>query len=388
MRETCERISGWYAMRSNTRLGGRFVEANALRLSGQPPAFGSLPLNPNYEGLKMPSALDRRFQSFLAALPGAESLDEVLAGPEFDGERRADYLLFGRRVILELKSLEVDTSTKVETEMDIHRDRDDFPVIYGDVDIQKILKHLPDGQQINDRIFNKVTRSVETACRSAEEQIYNTARLLNLPEAVGFLVLLNEDIKILEPKIVVARLSSLLLRKDAQGAPKSPISFSWLLFESHVLIDGPVDKTTPLITLEGPRSAEYPWFDELLMYLQVAWANFNGRNLIHQKAETLDDLSVSASHPKPNPRLGDKVSKQELWELHYAERPYLRQLSDDEVLRFGADASQAMGPHFLVGGTKLPAPELESLMVAWSNFLAEVRHRGLDIRRMPKAQPL
>ena len=106
----------------------------------------------------MPSDLESRFLRFLATLQDAESLDELLGDPKFDGQRRADYLLFGRRVILELKSLETDTSHKVESEMDKHRDREDFPLFYGTVDLQAVLKHLPDGKEINDRIFYKTTR--------------------------------------------------------------------------------------------------------------------------------------------------------------------------------------------------------------------------------------
>ncbi|MDC8784799.1 hypothetical protein [Roseateles koreensis] len=58
----------------------------------------------------MPSDLESRSLRFLATLLGAESLDDLLGDPKFDGQRRADYLLFGRRVILELKSLETDTA--------------------------------------------------------------------------------------------------------------------------------------------------------------------------------------------------------------------------------------------------------------------------------------
>lgn len=41
----------------------------------------------------MPSDLESRFLRFLATLQGAESLDDLLGDPKFDGQRRADYLL-------------------------------------------------------------------------------------------------------------------------------------------------------------------------------------------------------------------------------------------------------------------------------------------------------
>ena len=102
-------------------------------------------------------------------------------------------------------------------------------------------------------------------------------------------------------------------------------------------------------------------------------------------ADTLDNLPVTSSHQKAKPQIGDKVSKQELWELQYNHQPYLRQLSDEQVFRFGFIAVDAMKQHFLIGGTKLPASELESWMSKWSHFLCEARFRGLDMRQMPKA---
>ena len=44
-----------------------------------------------------------------------------------------------------MKSLETDASYKIDAELDKHRDRDDFPVIYGASTTDKLLAHLPDG---------------------------------------------------------------------------------------------------------------------------------------------------------------------------------------------------------------------------------------------------
>jgi hypothetical protein len=223
----------------------------------------------------MASDLETRFHAFMASFPGTESLDIILADPEFNGNRRADYLLFDRRVIIELKSLEVDTSPKVEKEIAAHRDRDDFPVMYGEVELHKILKHLPDGEQINRRVFNRTTRSIEDAARSAEQQLQSTARILSLPEAVCVLVVLNQNIDILAPDVVVARLSPLMCRTDNVGQTKSTIDFAWLIFESHSIAEGPAPVNMPTILLEGPRAPDLLWFSDKFEKLQAAWAAFN-----------------------------------------------------------------------------------------------------------------
>jgi hypothetical protein len=333
----------------------------------------------------MSSALERRFLQFLSGIPGAESLDELLVGAKYDGERRADFLLFDRRVILEVKSLEVDTSTKVEGEMAVHRDRDDFPLIYGEVELSKVLAHLPDGKEINDRIFLRTTRSIEAAARSAEGQIENTARLLSLTDPVGVLVLLNQEIDIFTPEVVAGRLAMLLRRKNDDGSLRSPIAFSWLIFESHFLEHGPATKTLPLVNLKGSKAKAYPWFDELLTYLQVAWANFNGHPIFHQSGAAEVNLQARSSHAPKEPRPGDKITKQKLWELRYRENPYLRPLDDREVLRRGKAAVDALTPRFLKGGPPTPPEQWEELMIPWSDFLCEARYRGLDLRHLRDA---
>src|SRR5688572_2075707 len=100
----------------------------AFDLSAEPPVQRS----PIEVSDAVTTALERRFLAFLSQLPGSESLDVLLNSQAYIGERRADYLLFDRKLILEVKSLEVDTSHKAEAELDRHRNRPDFPVFYGE----------------------------------------------------------------------------------------------------------------------------------------------------------------------------------------------------------------------------------------------------------------
>jgi hypothetical protein len=140
--------------------------------------------------MKIP--LEVRFKQFLALHQETENIDEVIPPYAFDGKKRADYLLANRKIILELKTLETDTSAKAQKEIDKHQHRKDFPLVFGKVNLQEILRHLPDGEEINKRIYQDITRSVEGAVRSAEEQIRDTKEILHLDHSVGFLVLLNE----------------------------------------------------------------------------------------------------------------------------------------------------------------------------------------------------
>lgn len=330
----------------------------------------------------MPSHLENRFNQFLSSLPGSESLDNLLSSAKYDGERRADYLLFNRHVILEIKSLETDPSPKMNTEMDRHRDRDDFPVIFGRVGLDKVLQHLPDGKEINDKIYLRTTRSVEDATKSAEEQISNTAKLLNLPDAVGLLVFLNQNIGVLDPEAVAYRVAMLMRRKSASEAPY-PINFAWMIFESHAAIGGPAAKNFPMIALRGPQAQSHPWFEELLVYLENAWAHWNGYALHTANAADMKKFKPVPETPEPKP--GDKIRRQDLWRRQYNEKPYLRQLSNQGVFGFGKKAFEAVLPYMQKDGPKATPQDWERVMVPWTHFLTEAEFRGLDMRQMRDA---
>ena len=79
----------------------------------------------------------------------------------------------------------------------------------------------------------------------------------------------------------------------------------------------------------------------------------------------------------------DTITRQELWDIKYRDNPYLRNLSDNDVLKHGAKIFDAMKPNFLINGKKLPKNKLEELMIGWADFLVEARYRGLDMKKLP-----
>jgi hypothetical protein len=113
--------------------------------------------------------------------------------------------------------------------------------------------------------------------------------------------------------------------------------------------------------------------------LQEGWARFNGIPLVRSHSEQVIEVHFQSARnqKKQEPCT---LTRQEHWEQSYEASPYLRTLPDDEVLSHGARVFHALAPYFLKGGPRLSPQELEPLMVAWSDFLQESSHRGLDLR--------
>ena len=328
--------------------------------------------------------LEERISSFLGSLPGAESIDKLISTSTCPGRQRADYLLEGRRIIVELKTLKIDPASKIEAEMEKYVDREDFPLIYGTTTTDKVLAHLPDGEHINSHIHHKITNSVEGAVTKAEEQIEETRKLFSLPDSVGLLVLLNETIDVLSPEVVGHRVATLMCR-DRTGKILSPaVHFAWLLMESHITPISPSLNAFPSILICGPDSDSFPWFPATFDRMQEQWARQNYGEFLTTSVETLEGMEfhtgdrVKSAQPK-------QIRRQEMWEREYDARRFLKKLNDEELLAHGSTVIAEVAPYFLKGGPRATRDETERMLRELTYFMREANyHRALDMRKMPK----
>lgn len=329
------------------------------------------------------ATLESRFARFLEGLPGAESIDRLALPDDPENRRKADYLLGNRNVIVELKTLTEDPSPKIEATADKHRGRDDWPLFYGKANVRKVLSNLPDGESIYGRVVNALGRSVETAVRSAEEQVTHTRRVLGLPNAAGMLVILNDSIDVLDPYVVGHRVAQLMRRPRTGNSDAEKLDFVWLLFESHAM--GMVEglPAVPSILINGERKDRFPWFASFHDDVVRRWAASNGGITVEGNAPDPSAIKfvpmkdATAAPPEQLPR-------HEWWRRQYRARPYMRVLSDDELLARGADILQRVTPHFLKGGPNSPVDVIGRLMEEFTHFIEEMNHRGIDMRRIPK----
>src|SRR5262245_14348856 len=106
-------------------------------------------------------SLEQRFGDLLAVLPGAESLDGFPSWPEHRG--RADWLLFGRSLVIEVKTLRSDPSDRVQAIVDSYRDRPGFPIFYGTQPLRRVTSAMPKPlrDELNEELANSITRAVQ-----------------------------------------------------------------------------------------------------------------------------------------------------------------------------------------------------------------------------------
>ncbi len=331
----------------------------------------------------MQESLEKRFLRFAAALPDAEALDDVTS-PDDRGEgvRIADFLVYGRRAILEVKHLQKDPAEKINAEINEHRSREEFPVFYGQWELEAVLKHLPDGESIKRRIYERITRSTEAAFRSANRQIASTREVYGLPESPGILVLLNEDIAVLSPEVLAACIQMRFQRKDPDGRYHyRDITHAWMISECHKLTGAQDVELVPSMVVDGPAARRSDEESRLLLDLQRAWARWNGVPLVVTSNNAIESLAFEARSESGE---GDnvRIPRHELWRRDYRDAPYLRNLSDEDVLRHGARLIEAASVLFRKDSKHGEFEKRIDLIKGWTHFLEEVNHRGLDLKRL------
>lgn len=334
----------------------------------------------------MTTSLNDRFKAFLARLPFAEAIDDLELSSEFDDSKRADFLIDNRKAIIEIKSLESDPEHKIHTELKNHQDRDEYPLFYGELELSKILKHLPDGEEIQKKLLYKISRSIEQSFREADKQIRATKDILNCPDSIGLLVLLNEDISVLSPEIISYRVSQLLAKTEDDGSPHyRNITAVWFILENFSLKTQKGHKLFPSIVIDGPNAAGRPELTNILTNLQSNWAAFNGVPYVTGETKKIagsDFIRLSELEKEHQYRM----LRHELWRKQYRNKRYLNSLSDEVVLSHGARLLSFMTPHFLKDGHKLPFEQVAQFMEGWTHFLEEAKIRGLDLKKMPKLE--
>jgi hypothetical protein len=320
------------------------------------------------------TTLEDRFFEFCRTIAGAELIDE-LTGRDRDllPAKRGDVLFENRSIVSEVKSLETDTLPKVEPILAPYRDTEDWPVFYGEWQIGRVIQHLPDSQTIANRIGKAITSAIPGLVKKAHRQIRATKDALSLTGSEGLLIVLNETLDVLSPKLLGDQVNAEINKKleGGRGSRYPHINMALVLDEAHVLEVGSIPAVPSLICTNwnAPPSQRLSDFvDEL----QLKWATFNGGPALQAHVTT---LLAAATYSRSE---ADRVTLSELWRRNYRKAPYLRGLSDEELFAWAAPFSDPKAVD--ESGRTVRPFELPSVE-RFTHFLEEIAFRGIDLRR-------
>jgi hypothetical protein len=326
--------------------------------------------------------LEERFKIFLRDLPGTESIDELALTREQEEAQKADYFLANRTIIGELKALYEDTTSKMEAILAPYRETPEWPIFFGEQELERVLQHLPDRDRIRATIFRAITRSIEAVVEKANRQIRETKRTFGLSEAGGLLIIVNDAVDILAPDVVMYRIRR-ALNKRRDGKPRyENVAAVMLIGGAHYTQLKPDLKGIPILIIPNavPQAAHIEAF---IGELNRKWAAFERVPFIPVPVEDVTKLKFKASNMDAK-EATQPLTRQRYWSLLYKRNPYLRSLSEDELLEFGGRALEEVAARTIKGAPQTPFEQMESKFIRWSNFLDEVNHRGTDMRKLVK----
>jgi hypothetical protein len=230
----------------------------------------------------------------MLATAGVESIDRLLLHCATRNRERADYLACSRRVVVEVKSLEVNPDYKIQDYLDRLAQSGRLSN-FGDTTLARLLSELPDGQTLYDELRERVTKVLDDIVAKADHQTGDTKVLFGLNDALGVVVVLNESASLLFPDISTIKLFEMLRKRRRDGSLRYPNNHVIVLIsEAHVIEAGPGITMHNMSTLYSDAGNSLPFATIFAESLNRNWAAFNGASYL-QSSELWDHFT--ARHP-------------------------------------------------------------------------------------------
>lgn len=275
-----------------------------------------------------------------------------------------------------------ETRSKIEKIIDDLREREDFPVFYGQWELNKILKHLSDGESVYRRIIEKLSSPIEELIKDANRQIRDTRTIFNLSSSGGLVIIINKKVEILDAALIRWRIGQCFRKKKADGTYCfGEIDTVLLIDEAHHLITDGVDNG-PIIVVYEKKSMNSMFVSDYAEYISFQYATWKGASVVNfspavLKRERLQSLERSNEAQSDQNR---KLKRHEWWAECYRCAPYLRNLTTDQFIQYGQMLFARIAPFFLKGGKKASSSQIQHKMEQFTHFIEEVNFRGMDIR--------
>ena len=93
-------------------------------------------------------------------------------------------------------------------------------VYFGRLSSQYLFSRQPDPDSLQRRLVLDIAKIIDDDVANADKQTANTRTQLNIPDAVGILVILNQNAVMLAPDIIRYALSNSYLKKTKAGSQR------------------------------------------------------------------------------------------------------------------------------------------------------------------------
>lgn len=221
------------------------------------------------------ASLRESFETFIQTVDQFESIDDLLKHADPHGKQRADYLLCGRKIIIEQKVLEVDPGDKPSKFMNnIMKQRN--IIAYGRISSEVIFRKMHDGDRLRRSLTLYTSKVIDDIVAKADKQTRDTREIFSIPDAVGILILLNEKAIILNQDIIRYSLSQVFQKISDDGSLRYPHNNGVILISSVHFKKTAIGMAFPCHFFTSPHQIGATLVRQFSDMLFQAWAKFNG----------------------------------------------------------------------------------------------------------------
>ncbi len=213
--------------------------------------------------------LEEKFNKFILSRSSNESIDSL--PNELFKNKKADYLVFSRSLIFEVKHLESDRSEFINRKCsELALNDPKFPDFYGKVSIDSLIDAHDDSRKFSLHIRDYMGMPIRDLIRSANLQIRDTKIALDKNNSTGVLVLLNDSVPMYTGEFIYQQVSRFLSKKRSDGSfEREHIEVVWFIneFDTSEYISSAYILIGPSLKNENVVAA----FEQL----KTMWAGFN-----------------------------------------------------------------------------------------------------------------
>ncbi|KXF78587.1 hypothetical protein ATN84_01980 [Paramesorhizobium deserti] len=311
-----------------------------------------------------------RFERFLEEEMGAVSLDN-----DGDSEERPDYVCLRGLLAVEIKSLEESADERIENVIGPERQKEDWPIFYGRVGSDALLKNLPeaDRERLSKALTERAIRAIRRSIAKANNQLKQHTMRTGGRNIVRLLMIINEDFPEYSPKLVQYAVWKEIRRQTEGGQVRNrDIDCVVYISERHAaLIEN--QQVVPLLSLHCPPMFNHPWKARLIELLLNRWAAWNDVPREHAPEINVGDFE-SVDH------IPDCMPRHEAWRRYYRRNRYMADWTAEQ-LRDHLDGLIVRQQLFLGRNPPLTVPQ-ELKMKSWAAFthtIEEYNLRGLPM---------
>lgn len=322
--------------------------------------------------------LEEKVIDFLSRLDYVEQLDGILNLEP--GIKMADYALYDKSIIVELKSFSVDPKNKIDSKIDNLISQDLYPLIFGKHDMHKALLQMPNGMKQLRDIFLNATRQVENHLRQANKQIKSAKEYLALSEnTAGMLLLVNDSITSIPADEIKNRILELISSTDSNNINRfNNIDIIVYIQSTYRLDTKSGNVEIPLYIIYNYFcSKRYEPYIHKIDKLAFQWSQYENT---HYAKSTDSNIKLTLN---ANTKDDEKEkTNQSIVEEIYRKNRYLANYNDSNFIAYGTSIYKRLMKNFIKGNIPDPEDEKIILMKLTIEFNEEARLRCFDLRKI------